>query len=431
MVSRVSSLDTIETLVRERARSLPEGQWIVGAGWNQANWGTQALPSHEVLTRAAPSHPVFLARTDGHAGWVNQAALRRGGGVSSTGILLERDNEPLIRWIPAPADSDVVTAFRLAARAFAERGVAEVHDAGFLAFPGVVDLSTDFGRYLGLLRRTDSLEPLALRVNLMIPAPSALAESLLAGGHQWQLSPRLRITHLKLFGDGALGSRGAALTHPYADDPSTSGVARMTTAEITDWSRRAIVAGLGVATHAIGDEAVKRALDAYQTVLGELRGLPPGALRIEHFSYAREEDFHRAAALGITLSIQSNFNSAAGDVPTFGGMRVGEANAPRVYAWRKLFELSARLMEGSDCFARPAEPLAGFLAAMMRHNAVGLGHNDSATRAAIYRMHASAIDGDSVTWTDDPLEAPLERLSTAQARRTVSAGRITWQENGN
>jgi hypothetical protein len=268
-----------------------------------------------------------------------------------------------------------------------------------------------------------------VRINLMIPAPSALAESLLAGTHEWQLSPRIRITHLKLFGDGALGSRGAALTHPYADDSSTAGVARLTSGEIADWSRRAIGAGLGVATHAIGDEAVRRTLDAYQAVLGELRDLPPGTLRIEHFSYAREEDFARAVGLGITLSIQSNFNSGADDSPTFGGMRVGDANEPRVYAWRRLFEMKARLVEGSDYFARPGGPLAGFMAAMTRRNAIGAGHDGPATRAAVYRMHASTTSGDSVTWTADPMTLRLDQLSTVRSRRTVNAGHVTWQED--
>jgi hypothetical protein len=427
-LSQAGSLDEIGRLVSGRASTLPEGSWVVGAGWSQGNWGTQALPSHEVLSRAAPRHPVFLARTDGHAGWVNTAAIKLAGLNGAGGVLLERQNEPVSRLIPAPADSDVVSAFQLAARALAERGVTEIHDAGFLDFPGIVSLEADFGRYLRLLLRADSLDPLPLRVHLMIPAPSALAESLLAGGRQWQLSPRLRITHLKLFGDGALGSRGAALTHPYADDPSTSGVTRMTSDEIASWSRRAIGAGLGVATHAIGDEAVKRALDGYQTVLGELRGLPPGTLRIEHFSYAREEDFARAVGLGVTLSIQSNFNSAAGDSPTFGGMRVGEANEARVYAWRQLFEMGALLAEGSDYFARPAEPLAGFLAAMTRRNAIGPDHDDRSTRAAVYRLHASATPGDSVTWTGDPLALPLDQLATVRARRTMTAAGVTWQE---
>ncbi|HEX9164940.1 MAG TPA: amidohydrolase family protein [Gemmatimonadales bacterium] len=427
-LSRAGSLEEVGRLVSERSQTLPEGEWVVGAGWNQANWGTQALPSHEILSRAAPRHPVFLARTDGHAGWVNTAAMERGRIPAPGGVLLERDNESVTRLIPAPADSDIVTAFRLAAQALAERGVVEVHDAGFLAFPGVVALNADFGSYLRLLRRTDSIEPLPVRVNLMIPAPSALAESLLTSSRDWRLSPRIRITHIKLFGDGALGSRGAALTHPYADEPATAGVARMTTAEMLDWSRRALDAGLGVATHAIGDEAVKRALDAYAALHAERQGLAAGRLRIEHFSYAREEDFARAVGLGVTLSIQSNFNSGPDDSPTFGAMRVGEVNEPRVYAWRRLFELDATLVEGSDYFARPAEPLAGFLAAMTRRNAVGLGHDDPVTRAAVYRIHASPRAGDSVTWTGDPGTLPLDQLGTVRARRTVGSGRVTWRE---
>lgn len=427
-LSEAGSLDEVARLVSGRARTLPEGDWVVGAGWSQGNWGTEALPSHEVLSRAAPRHPVFLARTDGHAGWVNAAAIELAGLTGASGVLLERENEPVSQLIPAPADSDVVSAFRLAARALAARGVTEVHDAGFLDFPGIVSLHADFGRYLRLLLRADSLDPLPLRVNLMIPAPSPLADSLVGSRGNRRLSPRVRVTHIKLFGDGALGSRGAALTHPYADDPATTGVARMTTLEILDWSRRALDAGLGVATHAIGDEAVKRALDAYETLLADRPDLPAGLLRIEHFSYAREEDFARAVRLGVTLSIQSNFNSAAGDSPTFGGMRVGEANEPRVYAWRRLFEMGALLAEGSDYFARPAEPLAGFLAAMTRRNAVGADHDDRPTRAAVYRLHASATPGDSVTWTGDPLALPLDQLATVRARCTMTAAGVTWQE---
>lgn len=423
-----ASLDEIVRQIAARAASLPEGAWIAGAGWSQAAWGTQALPTHELLSRAAPSHPVFLARTDGHAGWVNRRAMELAG-ITSAGVLLERDNEPVTRLIPGPSDGEIVRAFRLATEALAARGVAEVYDAGFLAFPGVAALNTDLGRHLRLLRLADSLEPLPVQVNLMIPAPSPLAESLLVSTRRWTLSPRIRISHLKLFGDGALGSRGAALTHPYADDPGTASVPRMTTAEILDWGRRALTAGLGVATHAIGDEAVRRTLDAYETLRGEAGDAAPGALRIEHFSYAREEDFARAARLGVRLSIQSNFNSGPDDAPTFGAMRVGEANEPRVYAWRRLYDLGADLAEGTDWFARPRGALEGFHAAMTRRHAVGLGHDDPDTRAAVYRLHASTRSGDSATWSGDPVTAPLDSLLALRARRTVSAGRVTWQES--
>ena len=442
-LTAVSSLDKVADLVRARAAALPAGTWIVGAGWNQASWGTQSLPSHDVLSRAAPHHPVFLARTDGHAGWVNANALALARVQGSSGMLLERANEPVIAPMPALPDSDIVSAYRLAAQALAVRGVVEVYDAGALAFPGVVALNADLGRSLALLRRADSVAPLPIRVNLMVPAPSRLADSLLDSDHSWALSPRIRITHLKLFADGALGSRGAALTHGYADDPGTQGVPRMTTAEIAGMARRALDAGLGVAAHAIGDEAVKRVLDGYQLVLQERPGLDPSRLRIEHFSYAREADLARAVRLGIVLSIQSNFNSAIGDDPPFGTSRVGPANEPRVYAWARLVRLGARLAEGSDYFARPAEPLSGYYAALTRRNAVGTGWSDPEARLIAYRMQATRFPpmgsptggvirpeapADLVVLSGDPLRASRDDILRIRVLATVNAGRITYAD---
>jgi len=222
----VRSLAAVDSLVRARAATLPAGTWILGAGWSQANWGTSGLPTADLLTRAAPHHPVFLARTDGHAGWLNAPALAAAGITGATpspeggmighlpsgepsGILLERANEMVTAQLPALADSDVVTAYRLAADALARRGVVEVYDAGPLMYPGVTALNMDIARYVTLLVRADSIAPLPLRINLMIPAPSRFADSLLGAAKvATELSPRIHITHLKLFSDGALGSRG-------------------------------------------------------------------------------------------------------------------------------------------------------------------------------------------------------------------------------
>lgn len=446
----VTSLEEVAQRIKARVRTTAPGTWIVGGGWNQAAWGTQALPTNEVLNSAAPGHPVYLARTDGHAGWVNARALslagitaatpdpyggaiRRDGSGAPTGILLERANELVTPLVPALSDQDVMAAFRLGAEALAARGVVEVYDAGVLPVPGLVALNADFSRYLGLLRLADSLDPLPLRVNLMIPAPSALADSLLAAGDTNRvLSPRLRITHLKLFADGALGSRGAALTHPYADDPGTRGVPRMTTEHITALSLRAVEAGLGVAIHAIGDAAVQRALDACEAVLTQRPGLDPSRLRIEHFSYAREEDFSRAVRLGVVLSIQSNFNSAVTDTITFGGMRVGAANDPRVYAWNRLERMGAHLVEGSDYFTRPGPPLAGYVAALTLHNAVGVGRPDAEARLVAYRMQAATVGirpgapADLVILSGNPLTTPRDSLAGIEVLATISNGRVTW-----
>jgi len=458
-----TSLEEIAARVRARAATLPAGSWITGAWWSQAAWGTQAMPSHQVLSAAAPDHPVYLARTDGHAGWLNAQAMALagidatspepyGGAISRdpsgapTGILLERANELVAPLVPPLSDDDVMAAFRAGAEALAERGVVEIYDAGVLPVPGVVALNADFGRYLSLLQRADSAAALPLRINLMIPAPSPLADSLTATTDSARvLSPRIRITHLKLFADGALGSRGAALTHPYADDPHTHGVPRMTTEEITALSLRAVDAGLGVAIHAIGDEAVKRALDACERVLQARSGLDPGRLRIEHFSYAREEDFGRAVRLGLVLSIQSNFNSPAGEVPTFGGMRVGMANDPRVYAWDRLERMGARLAEGSDDFTRPGPALAGFIAGLTLHNAVGDSRPDPDARLLAWRMQATRVApeggavpaaiqvggaADLVILSGNPLAVPRSELAELRVLATISAGRVVYSAEG-
>lgn len=443
-----TSLAEVARRIRARTRTAPSGAWIVGGGWSQAAWGSQALPTNEVLNATAPGNPVYLARSDGHAGWLNAKALSLAGITAATpdpyggtiirdrsgaptGILLERANELVTPLVPAVSDQDVMEAFRLGAQALAARGVVEVYDAGVLPVPGLVALNADFGRYLALLRRADSLDPLPLRVNLMIPAPSALADSLLAARDMNRvLSPRLRITHLKLFADGTLGSRGAALTHPYADDPATHGVPRMTAEEITGLALRAVDRGLGVAIHAIGDEAVKRALDACEAVLARRPGLDPTRLRIEHFSYAREEDFGRAVRLGVVLSIQSNFNSTVTDNPTFGGMRVGAANDARVYAWNRLERMGARLVEGSDYFTRPGPPLAGFVAALTLHNAVGDGRPDAEARLVAYRMQVGdarlrpGAPADLVILSGNPLTAPRDSLAGIKVLATINSGRL-------
>lgn len=457
-LSDATSLEEIARRIRAKADSTPAGTWILGQGWSQAAWGTQALPTNDLLNRAAPEHPVFLARVDGHAGWVNDVALRiagidastpdpaggkivRGKSGAPTGVLLERANELVLAHVPQPGDENVMRAFRLATEAMAARGVVEAYDAGFLAFPGVVALNVDLGRYLTLLRRADAHAPFPIRINLMIPAPSALADSVLTlRADATTLSPRIRITHLKLFADGALGSRGAALMHAYADDPTTNGVLRMTEAEILTEARRALDAGLGVATHAIGDRAVATVLDAYARLIDERTDLNPARLRIEHFSYASEKDFQRAVDLGIVLSIQSTFNSFTDESPTFGEMRVGRANGDRVYAWDRLTRLGAKLVEGSDYFELPGPPLASFQAALTRQNAIGprggrlpvlllntrrYAPGDGVPGDGMLRVNRGA---DLVVWSANPLTVPLDKLQDVRVLATLRNGEVVYSD---
>ena len=283
----LGSLEAISDEVRTRATELPAGTWILGQSWSQGAWGATELPTHEALSAAAPEHPVFFTRVDGHAGWANNEALRAAGidartpdppgGVigrardrSPDGVLLERANELLRPVLPEPSPDEIRHAFRLAAEALSAQGVTEVFDAGFLGLPGVVDLSLDFERYLELLVEADLEKPLPLRVHLMVPAPSPLMAKIAADPARYrELTPRIGVTHVKLFADGALGSRGAWLSHPYADDPTTHGIERMSREEIKREASSALDAGFDVATHAIGDAAVELALDVYAEILSE------------------------------------------------------------------------------------------------------------------------------------------------------------------
>ncbi len=187
----LDSLEKIGDRIETSASVLPEGTWILGQSWSQGAWGASELPSNEVLSTAAPDHPVFFTRGDGHAGWANHEALaaagidaatpdppggviRRAPDGSPSGVLLERANELLRPSLPEPSPAEIRRAFQLAADALSAQGVTEVFDAGFLGLPGVVDLSLDFERYLTLLVEADLESPLPLRIHLMVPAPSPL-----------------------------------------------------------------------------------------------------------------------------------------------------------------------------------------------------------------------------------------------------------------
>ena len=454
-------VETIAATLAERCRQAAAGSWVTGAGWSQGVWGASALPGHEPLTRACPDNPVLLARVDGHAGWANRAALRfappagaeppgsrivRDEDGTPSGALLERANEPLLARVPPLAEADVIAAFRKAVESLAERGVTEADDAGFLSPPGLVDLEASLERYLDLLTRADSERPLSVRVGLMIPAPSALATRVLSGPHE--LSPRLHVTHLKLFADGALGSRGAALSHPYADDPSTHGVPRMDRESIRQWARRALDGGLDVAVHAIGDAAVASVLDAYETLLAEQPSLDPRRLRVEHFSYASEADIARAARLGVVLVVQPGFVWPDAQGRTMEEERVGSAGAARVYAFGRLIRGGARLAGSTDEFALPEPIFRHVHAAVARQNPDGAPPGGWQPENRLTRLEGLRLftrrqpagggpaspplmvggPADWIVVSADPLGGPEGALPGLRVHRTVAGGVVIFDD---
>ena len=230
-------LERIAATLATRCHRAPPGSWGHRLRLEPGSLGRLGAAGSRAAHGSVPRQPGAARTGRRPCGWANRKALRFARAAEAepfgsrvvggergvpAGALLERANEPLLARVPPLEDADVIAAFRKAAESLAARGVTQADDAGFLSPPGLVDLMAPFERYLALLVRADAAKPLPIRVGLMIPAPSALAERVLSEPHE--LSPRLRVTHLKLFADGALGSRGAALSHPYADDPSTHGV---------------------------------------------------------------------------------------------------------------------------------------------------------------------------------------------------------------
>ncbi len=464
-----SSASTIVERARGRASLVPEGDWILGMGWNQHDWGTGALPNLAALSEAVPNHPVFMVRIDAHSAWVNEAALAaaqmgpqtadpEGGRILRSpndepdGVLLERAAEPMLAKIPVAAGWEMRESFRLAATALAARGVTEVFDAGFMASPAIVSMGVDFEVLLELLTWADAEEPLPIDVNLMVPSPSPLAEKIVADPDAYRaLTPRVRVTHIKLYADGAFGSRGAALAHPYADDPSTSGFMRMSDEDIERETRRAIEAGLDIATHAIGDDAVHRVLRAYGRVADALGDVDPGRFRIEHFGYSSLEDQREAAERGFLLVAQPNFIDPGDDGLAMEDHRLGAENTSRVYPWKSLLDMGANLAFSSDYYVAPGPPLLDYYCAHTRANRAGLPRDGWQPQERLSReeslrlataLHPAGGGGpvgaclspgspaDLTLLSDNPLTVDARSILSIAVKRTIRRGEDTYSTFG-
>jgi hypothetical protein len=267
------SYDEVIARVVARARTLPKGQWIVGRGWDQNDWGDTRFPTHEALTRAVPDHPVWLQRVDGHAALGNAAAmaaakitretadptggrLERAADGTPTGVFVDNAEELVARVIPPPSRDDQRAALRGAVAELHRHGVVGVHDAG------------EPRRVIELMEEMAGRGELDLRAYVMVGDDSAdIAHYLQRGPRSALADGRLWVRSFKLYADGALGSRGAALLEPYADDARNSGLLVSAPAHIQDVATRALRAGFQVNTHAIGDRGNRLVLDAYAAAL--------------------------------------------------------------------------------------------------------------------------------------------------------------------
>jgi hypothetical protein len=370
----VGTRSVAEVIARVQAfeRELPADAWLIGRGWDQNDWPTNEFPTAADLDAAFPERPVWLERVDGHAGWANRAALRRvtrdldgawqpeGGrimrdGTKATGVFVDGAMALVEQAMPAPSAAFVERALK---RAFAEMvkfGLTGVHDAG-------VSLGT-----LKAMRALADADALPLRLYTMADGDGAALDWLCEHGVYTHERGRLRMRAVKLYADGALGSRGAQLLVDYSDDAGNRGLAVTAPDDLRAAVRKAHGCGVQVAVHAIGDGGNRHVLDAFAAVL-PAKGAPELRWRIEHAQIVALGDIPRFAQLGIIASMQPTH--ATSDMP-WAEQRVGAARIVGGYAWRRFRDAGVRLALGSDFPVERVDPLLGLYAAMTRQDAQG------------------------------------------------------------
>ena len=358
--------------VRKAAAAAPPGTWVMGRGWDQNLWPGRQFPTHGALSAAVPDHPVLLRRVDGHAVLTNARGLAaagitaatkdppggrilRDGAGEPTGVLVDDAAELLERVVPAPGSADIEREILLAARHLAAFGFTEFHDAGTTA------------PVLAVLRRLAAEGRLPIRVYVMlVGSEDSLLDAELPRGPHREGEGMITVRAVKLYADGALGSRGALLSQPYSDEPGTRGLEVTPEARLAAVIRRAAAAGFQPCIHAIGDAAVTRVLDLYERELGPGgRGLRP---RIEHAQIVRPADVPRFAALGVIASVQPTHCTA--DMP-WAPARLGPERIAWAYRWRSLLAAGARLCLGSDVPVESPDPRLGIWAAATRRTPDG------------------------------------------------------------
>ena len=366
--AHTATLATCLERVAEQAARKPASGWITGQGWDHNLWGG-SFPTRQELDRVAPAHPVALTAKSGHATWVNSLALQRAGiGAETpdppggqivrdaegtpTGILLETASRLVGQAIPEPTIDEVVAALRHALPEAHRLGLTGVHDMG--------DPAT-----FRALQRLDGEGALTLRVLKSIPL-QGLDAAIRLGLESGCGGDRLRLGHVKLFADGALGPRTAWMLEAYDDAPEDTGIATLSADELHDAVTRAANHGLACAIHAIGDAAVRAALDAIAALPPEQRRLRLPH-RIEHAQLVHPDDLDRFAQLGVVASMQPLHATADIDIAE----RHWGERCQGAYAWQTLLRAGARLALGSDAPVESLSPLAGIHAAVTRRRADG------------------------------------------------------------
>ncbi len=463
-LTKARSWDEVVAQVREAARKARPWDWIFGRGWHQEKWdaapapAVEGFPTHAALSEAAPENPVVLRHASGHAVIANRAALEAAGITPSTkdppggrilrdssgqptGVLIETAGGPVeeardrarARRPPDEIEAQERRGIELAQEECLSKGITTFEDAG-----------SPFGT-IDLLKKMAQEGRLKLRLWVMVRDDNAKLRQRLA---QYRLTGFgggfLTVRAIKRQIDGALGSRGAWLLKPYADDPSTTGLNTEPVPDIEETARLAIENGFQLCVHAIGDRANRETLDLYERTFRAHPEKKDLRWRVEHAQHLDPADIPRFAKLGVVASMQGIHCTSDGPWVT---ARLGAERAREgAYVWRKLIDSGAIVCNGTDTPVEDVDPIANFHASVTRRLLDGsffypgqkMTREEalrSYTRNAAYAAFEEDIKGslapgklaDVTVLSRDILKVPDEEIPGTKVLYTIVGGRVAYR----
>jgi predicted amidohydrolase YtcJ len=392
----VSNLEDFLAKVKERVVQKKPGEWVTGRGWIETFWIPPVFPTRWDLDKVAPDNPVFLDRADGHGAVANSAALKIAGVDKTTpspfggeiskdkqsgepnGMMLDAAQDLVQRHIPGTTAAEAERAIILGVNRDVALGWTQVQDPG--------------GSYaeVALMEKLYEEGKIKLRIYKALSAPGREADRLLSEGPiVGKYGNHLTVRALKLYADGSLGSRSAALLQPYSDKPDTSGFLTIKEEALQPVLQEALRKGIQIETHAIGDRGNRFILDQYEKAMNAVPKaqwkIKEPRWRVEHSQIVNPADIPRFAKLGIIPSMQASH--AIGDLH-FAPSRLGIARLAGAYAWQSFIKSGSIIPGGSDAPVERGEPMIEFYAAVARKDLKGFSGEGWHPEEAVSREQA-------------------------------------------
>ena len=450
-----ASLAELQNKLHERAAQRKPGTWLFGRGWLESRWSPPVFPTRQDLDAAVADRPVVLQRADGHTLVVNSLALKRAGidrntadppggtifkdaAGEPTGVLIDRAMDRVERLLPPPTAAESSRALEVGARRSVRLGWTQLQIAG------------NSFREVDQLCRLYGAGKIQLRLYDAIYGPSADANRLLsAGPAPERCGDKLAVRGIKLYIDGALGSRGAALLEPYSDSPGSRGLLLNTTETLFPLLTAALRRGIQIETHSIGDRGNRIMLDLYEQAFAAVpaaqRAVAEPRWRIEHAQILSPADIPRFAHLGVIASMQPSH--AISDL-FFAPARLGPERLAGAYAWHSLLDSGAVVAAGTDAPVEKGDPLIEFYAAVSRRSLQGFADANwhleqrvsraqalkmltlSPAYAAFQESQRGSIApgklGDFTVLSADIMTIPEPQILTSHVLMTIIGGEIVY-----